>query len=259
MNKTIAFTIADSNNRQYAKMMINSLHKFHPDLEVKIYGDKEIAKYKEKYPNFFYMATPIIANELLQKYDTVVKLDADQIITGDLDFVLTSEGWDVGTVYNGNPTDFKTYGPITIQGVDPSEYFNAGFVALRNKEFVQHWLDLCNSRYFGRLQYREQDLLNIMCHYGEYKVKCFDDYDPFYNYRAWHGLRSKGEWLRVELKDNKLILPASENNYPDQDTEIKVLHWAGGNLPNKMNYRLFFNEEVIERLNYLTSDEKAKK
>jgi hypothetical protein len=58
------------------------------------------------------------------------------------------------------------------------------------------------------------------------------------------------------LQDDKLVLPKSENKYPDADTEIKVLHWAGGNLPNKLNYRLFFNEDVIERLDYLTRNEK---
>jgi len=256
MNKTTVFTIADSNNMKYAKMMINSLHKFHPDLEVKIYGDKEIAKYQKIYPHFFYMATPIIAKELLKEYDTVIKLDADQIVTGNLDFLLKSEGYDVGTVYNGNPSDFEVYGPITIQGVDPSEYYNCGLVILKNKDFVEHWLDLCKSKYFDRFQYKEQDFLNILCHFGNYKVMCFDDFNPMYNYRAWHGLRSKGEWHKITLQDDKLVLPKSENKYPDADTEIKVLHWAGGNLPNKLNYRLFFNEDVIERLDYLTRNEK---
>lgn len=258
MNNIIAYTIADSSNIKYAKMMINSLHKFHPDLKVKIYGDKEIAKYQQKYPHFFYMATPIIASELFKKYDTVVKFDADQIITGDLSFLLNTQGFDVGTVYNGNPTDTQTYGPITIQGVDPYEYYNCGLVVMKNKQFVEEWLKLCKSKYFGRFQYREQDLLNILCHFGNYKVKCFDDYDPFHQYRAWHGLRSKGEWHKCMLIEDKIMLPKTDYNYPQEDTEIKVLHWAGGNLPNKLNYRLFFNEDIVERLNYLVSDEKTK-
>lgn len=256
MKTKIAYTIADSKNMGYAKKMINSLHKFHPDLKVKIYGDKEIAKYKEKYPHFFYMATPVIASELLKKYDLVLKLDADQIITGNLDFILNSEGWDIGTVYNGNPTDTQTYGPITIQGVEVAEYYNAGLVALQSKEFVQHWLELCESKYFGRFQYREQDLMNVLCHFGNYKVKCFDDVDKFYNYHAWHGLRSKGEWLRVKLEDDKLMLYPNNEGYPEEPKELKVLHWAGGDLPNKLNYRLFFTEDIIKRLDYLTSEDK---
>lgn len=81
--KPVFFTIADKNNMPYAVKMINSLRKFH-DTEVRIITEEDIAKFKDK--DFFYRATPIIANELFKEgYDVVIKLDADQIITGSLE------------------------------------------------------------------------------------------------------------------------------------------------------------------------------
>lgn len=243
-DKIIAFTIADKNNSEYAKKMVNSFKKFHPDIKVKVYDDKDIRKYLNFDRDFFYKATPFIASKLLEKYDLVLKLDADQIITGDLSHIFNG-GYDIGTVYNGNPTDLQIYGNITTQGVDFTEYYNCGLVALTNKKLVNHWLKLCNSKYFKRFQYREQDLMNIICHFGEYNVKCFDDSD------AWHGLRSKGEWLRIKLEDNKLYLYPNQHGYPESKKEIKVLHWAAGNVPNKLNYRLYFTEDIIERIDFL--------
>lgn len=251
-NKKIAFTIADNNNIKYAENMVKSLRKFHgkDEIDVKIYREDDIAKYKD--PNFFYRATPIIAQELIKDYEMVLKLDADQLITGSLDYIINSEGWDVGTVYNWNPTDPKTYGVVTVATIDPIMYFNCGLVAMRSKAFIDHWKFLCFTEHFDKMRYREQDLLNVMCHYGNYKVRSFDDPDKTNQYAAWHGLRSKGEWIKIVVKDGELVLPAdTETGYPHVDTKIKVLHWAGGNEPIKQNYRIGFNEEVIEYLDNL--------
>ena len=45
----------------------------------------------------FYKATPFIASKLLEKYDLVLKLDADRDITGDLSHIFNG-GYDIGTV-----------------------------------------------------------------------------------------------------------------------------------------------------------------
>ena len=180
--KIIAFTIADKNNEKYAQMLVNSFKKFHPDIKIKVYGDDFIQKQLKFDNSFFYKATPLIASKLLKEYDLVIKLDADQIITGDLSALFAGD-YDLGVVYNGNPTDVKVYGNISIQGVDVREYFNCGLVAMTNKKLVNHWLNLCNSKYFNRFQYREQDLMNVIAHFGEYSIKCFDDSG------SWYGLR----------------------------------------------------------------------
>jgi len=254
-SKVIAFTIADDKNLPLAKKMINSFHHFHPDIEVHIVTGDELKGYLAEDPNFFYKATPIVAEKFIDDYDLVLKLDADQIILGNLDFVLNSTGWDVGTVYNLNRVDPKVYGLVSVWDIDPTQYFNCGFVAMRSKEFILHWKKLCNSHRFFAHKYREQDLLNIITHYGNYNVKCFDDYDSMYDYSAWHGLIVKGETMRVVLRDGKPVLPKGDDNFPVRDVEVKVWHEAGGNNPNKGNYRLCFTEEMIEYIDNLVKGE----
>jgi hypothetical protein len=106
------------------------------------------------------------------------------------------------------------------------------------------------SAHFDKYQFREQDLLNILVFYGDYKVKFLDASDKF------HGLASKGYWPMIKMKGDKLILPTNAEWPTDGDKEICVLHWAGGNMPNKMNYRLHFKPDVVKRLDYLVSDKK---
>ncbi len=245
--KIKVFTIADKDNMVHAEKMINSFHKFHPDMDVKIYNEKDVGD-KVNY----YRATPMFGRKLLKDYDLVLKLDADQIITGSLDYIFKGE-YDVGVVLNFNRVDQKTYGIVTVFDIEPTAYVNCGLVAMRNKKFVEHWWRLCNSQHFMNLQYREQDLLNVMIHYGDYKINCFDFPDKVENYQAWHGLISKGEYNKMVMRDGKLILPKNEDKYPEVDKEIKVLHSAGGSNEKKVgdSYRLYFSEEVIKYIDGL--------
>ena len=255
--KQIAFCIADERNLPYAQKMINSLRKFHieEELPVRLITGEELKKYLKTDEQFFYRATPIIGSELIKDYDLALKLDADQIITGDLNHVLNDVSYDLGTVLNFNRTDYKTYGPITTYNIDCSKYMNCGFVAMRNPVFVEHWKKLCYTpELFGTLQYREQDIMNILYYYGNYKTRCFDCPDMLTGEAYWGGLISYGEWLKIKLDNDKLILPKSDDGYPTQDVVIKALHWAHGNVADKLNYRIGFNEEVIKRLDYLTGE-----
>ena len=89
--KRIAFTISSQDHMKYAEILQKSLRKFHKpeDLEFEIVGP-EALKDRLIDPYFFYRATPIIALEYFDKgYDQVIKMDADQIVCGDL-----SASWD---------------------------------------------------------------------------------------------------------------------------------------------------------------------
>lgn len=243
--KIIAFTVADKNNEPYAQKMIRSLHKFHPTLTVTTYSAEDVGD-----PANFYRATPMFARELIKRYDLVIKLDADQIITGPLDHVFEAD-YDMGGVLNFSRSDVKKYGVVTAVDIAPQAYFNCGFVAMKSARFIDHWWALCNSYHFNNFQYREQDLMNILIHFGDYKIKCFDHFEPETGYSAWHGLLSKGEWHRMEMRDGKLILPKGEDKYPDRDVAIKVMHWAGGPTEQKLHYRTLCSEEVINYLDGL--------
>ena len=248
--KPVFFTIADKKNEKYAEMMIASLKKFHPDVDIRFIRDDKIKSYND--PAFFYRAAPTIACELFDEgYDVVVKLDADQIITGNLDHILHANNVDVGVVYNWNRVDPRIYGEIGLMTINPQMYVNCGLVAMYNPEFAKHWLKLCRSPHFDFMPFREQGFLNILVYYNNYRVYFLDEWQPKLEHVAWHGLRSKGEWHRCELRKGKLILPKADDKYPPEDVEIKVLHWAGGEAPNKLNYRIFFNEECIKWLDGL--------
>lgn len=242
------FVIATSKYDETYRRFENSLRKFHPELELFRINDKEIEETKD--PQIFMRAKPYFANKFFEQgYELVIGADVDQIVTGDLNRILEGD-YEVGTVLNINRVDPPIYGLITFGTISPDKYYNAGFVALTSHKFVKHWLNLCYSEHYGRLQFREQDLLNIMCHYGEYRVTCFDEYDATRDYSAWHGLICKGEGLKMKMKGNELVIEPQPDGYPRQTKQIKLLHNAGGanEKPIQESYRTLFNEDVIKYL-----------
>src|SRR3990167_9413569 len=209
-NKIIAFTIADQNNLKFYEMLKNSWTKFHPDIELKLIGGDDLNRRLKKDPFFFYRATPIIGAELLKEgYETVIKLDSDQIILSSLDHIINdTDQYDVGTVLNDLP----------IRVWDIQTYWNCGLVVMKSLNFVEHWLYLCMTPHFNNYQYREQDLLSIIASdYFPYKVKCYDFGDKM------HGLIAKPGWSKFKMEDGKVMAET-----PQGKRELVVIHFAGG-------------------------------
>mgnify|MGYP001596856716 CR=1 FL=1 len=248
----ILFTMADKANIPYYKMFLTSLRKFHSekDLPVVLYTEEQI-KTKEDW----YRAKPMFARELIKEYDLVIGADCDQLVLGNLDHIIKGDDYDVGTVLNINRVDPSVYGLISFGTIQPNEYYNNGLVALRSEKFINHWWNLCTSSHFNRMPMGEQGFLNVMCHYGDYKVRCFDRFDPIYDIAMWNGLVFKGESLRAKLEGKDVVLYPDKDNYPDRRTIIKLWHPAGGNTPNKMNYRLYFDESMIAYIDGLVKED----
>lgn len=240
--KIIAFTVADENNQKHADKLIKSFHKFHPNIEFKVYGAQEIGN-KENYLR----QKPLFAKDLIKDYDLVLGFDADQIVTGKLDYLFEEE-YDVGTVLNYNKTDNENYGTVSVFDIPKEAYVNCGLVAMRSERFINHWWNLCNTYHFEALRYREQDLLNVLIHYGDYVVECFDFPNQVKKYNAWHGLVAKDHYLAMKVSGGRLVLPQN-----GVEKEIKVLHSAGGGSEPKIgdSYRTLFNEDVISYIDGL--------
>jgi hypothetical protein len=235
----IVYTIADERNLPLAKLLENSFKHFHPNVEFKVYGPEELKQFKD-IPNFFYLATPLIAKELIKEYELVVKIDADSVITGPLDDVFNDTSYDLGVVLNNNRLEPL----VKCFNIPPQIYANCGFVAMRSREAINHWWGLCNKFFFNDFQYREQDILNIMIVYGNYNVLCFDAGDK------WYGLCSKSEWPRFEIHSGKLVCPSDSNYNPTQKT-VCCIHAASGN-QQKWNWEKQFKSEVVNYLKEIT-------
>lgn len=241
--KVVAFTIADEANMPYAEKLERSFKHFHPKVELIVVGGKTLQDTLAVDPQFFYRATPGIARDLIKDYEAVVKIDADTIITGDLTHTWNDD-FDLAVVQNSNPIEMEKY-PVSVLNIHPLSYVNAGYVVMKSEKVVDHWWRLCASPHFDFYQFREQDLLNIMIFYGMYQTRFLDMSDK------WHGLISKGYWQNIELKDDKLILPHTEEWPQYEDKQICAIHWAGGNTPNKMNINTSFKPEVAKWINNL--------
>jgi lipopolysaccharide biosynthesis glycosyltransferase len=243
--KTCVFTIADNKNLKWAKMCEKSFKKFHPDIPFIIYGEEAIKASGIPTPNFFYLSTPYYARQLIKEYDQVVKIDADSIVTAPLEILENPEDFDVGVVFNWTRDVISQ--SVKVWDIPPQSYFNNGFVVFRNEELINHIWKLCNAQFFTNYPFREQDMLNIVCYYGNYKVKVLDMFD------SWYGLRSKSEWNKAVMRDGVMVIPKGKDFFPERDKTVRCIHWAGGNLDIKMNYHAFFNDECSTYLDTLVT------
>lgn len=249
------FVVCNERFKWMLPLFRNSLRKWHTEEELPliVYDDAKLDKIND--PNKFYRATPLFAKELIKEYELVIKADVDQIFTGHLKHIFDAfDNYDVGVVLNINRVDPQRYGLVSFGTIIPQEYYNCGLVAMRSEKFIKHWWKLCNSEHFDRMPMREQGFLNILCHYGDYNVRCFDRYDPFHDTQAWNGILAKGEGMRMVVKNDELWLPKDASNYPDHNVRIVAYHWGGGHDEVKMNYRLHFPEPVVEWIDGLVKE-----
>jgi len=228
MKKICAFTISDVSNEPYLDKFVKSLRKFHTEDEVPltIVGQKWLDTIKD--PDKFYRMTPMIARDLLKEYETVIKFDCDQIITSKLDHIINDpQVYDVGTVYNDLP----------LRVWDCPFYYNCGLVVMKSREFVEHWWRLCKTPHFQGYQFREQDLLSLLCSdYHNYKVKCYDE-----DGQTLNGLVAKPGWASAYMKDGSIYMKT-----PMGERKLTVIHFAGGSgSPDKGNYRIRFVPGVV--------------
>lgn len=257
----------DQTNADYAHKMLNSLRKTNPDIDkvadVFNFTQEDFVK-KGGGQLEMRMLTPFFTKDLIKEYETVVRLDADMIITGDISHAWTGSA-DVGVVQNANPRELAIQQQamghfVQVWDIQPADYVNCGFVVVKSEEFANHWLSLCIPER-QHYQFFEQDFLNILVFYGNYKVRFLDREEN----NKWHGLISKGYGSQFVLKDNKLVLPknSGEEREPwpiDSDKEIVCIHQAGGAIAGDKfaDMDIRYPKEIVDWLKQLREDEVSK-
>lgn len=228
--KTIIAIPADDSlrNVKFNMQFINSFNKFHPDIEIRFFPT-------DGSPDYYYRAKPIIACQLFEEgYEYVILADNDQIIIGSLNDILNDEDeFDVGVVLND-----PSYPINLLDGISP--YFNNGLVLLKSHEFAKHWKRLCFTPHFKNFQFREQDLLNIMCSdYMNYKVKMIET-------EKLYGECAKPFWAQAYLEEGKIFIDTQFGK-----KQLCIIHFGGGNTPDKGNYKIRFKPEVVAKIEEL--------
>lgn len=218
MEKAIAFTyVSDDIAYYFGERVEKSFKYFHPDIdfhiltldeEESIFGDIQIPKIGS---HFAALSTRYLS-KMLEKYETVIKLDADVVITGRLDEFLDKDYDIAGSL---NCPD--------VPGIDYQRfpnYCNLGVTAVKSKAFADEWYKLTYDPDFNakeNLGYLEQGVMNYLAHSGKYKFIVVDKEGPYYNETS----RERWQDITTTNKGDKLFIG---------NRQVKALHWAGGGL-----------------------------
>lgn len=226
-----------------ADKLIKSAKYFHPEIPFFCYGTTDVERIGVGLP----IIMPFIINELIRRYDAVVRFDADSIITGPLTELLEAlEKYEVVGVRNNN--DFHKAGmdePLGQPGAGTEHYMNAGLVGTTSKAFIEEWMSV-NKMFGTMLPFGEQSVLNGIAQ--KYKTFIVDHFDSgvYYGVGGLYGEDTHWDsWKDISVgwqADNPLFL---------KDKQIKVLHHGGGFHENKLGFYMF-NEQTRKRLIEIT-------
>lgn len=205
---------------------LKSFNKFNPGEEIIVYDDAKLQPYKDQGYNFghFY---PVLTEDLLKEYKTVIHIDVDTIITDNILNILDGD-YDIAAPLNNN-----SWHHCTTFDIDEPHYLNAGLHAIKSPKYAKLWHKI-NKSYGAPLQFVEQDTMNQTAYWGDFNIRVLDD-----DKEIW-GCWILDKWNQMVIKDNKLY---------HNDRVVKMLHWAGGNTFNKLNYHdSIMNQEVKDWL-----------
>jgi len=241
MEKAIAFTYASDDIAYYfGERVQSSFSYFHEDIpfqiltladEQEIFGDVMIPKIGS---HFAALSTRFL-NHCKDKYETVIKLDADVVITGRLDEFLEGD-YDIAGSLN-----CKDVGGIDYERFP--DYCNLGVTAVKSKAFAEEWFKLAyDPEFIGKMGfgYLEQDVMNYLAHSGKYKFLVVDrgENAPYYNET------SRDQWDKLKVRHQGLFIG---------DRKVKAMHWAGGGLLKNKYSHPAFSDEVRKFLNKITN------
>jgi hypothetical protein len=233
--KTCFFTIID--DRTYypggTHILVNSFKRFHPDIDLIVFRQDMVDKvFKEKNINF-YQAKPTFAKLLVDKYDLIVNIDCDHVITGRLDEVLKGD-YDVAFPWN-----FNDYENASFENITEEMYLQAGMVASTNKDFWYVWAE-ANKDAMKYLR-KENDIVNLVVYnqMPQLKLKILDKNKDYY------GCKSLGREPEFYIENDKLMC---------RNEQVLAYHFARGSVFPKLDFKnMPLKDEVKLWLNKIST------
>lgn len=163
--KTVIFTLEGEHTERLHKQAT----RLHPDIEFVIIKEADTKDSGD--PLFMERATPSIATMLFKDYEQVIKIDSSVQLEGSLDELLNDTGeWATMCVLNFNPKS-PPEAPSAVWDVHPLAYTDSRFMIMRDKNFATDWLAMCHKPFFANYKGKENDVLNMLVYYGDYKSK----------------------------------------------------------------------------------------
>lgn len=249
---------------------INSLKYFHPEIDVVIYGDKEIDSLKKKYniDDSLWMSGPCLMMDYLDSNpapDLLVKIGADCLVLGKLDEII-NQNYDVASPRNDSDQvvgDERLNRPDIIRDIPNHEWVNADLICVKNMDFIKKYyekvMDYNEGRElalkdFGKI-YKGDDMsgLNVVFRLGGFKSVILDPkgsnivYGASGNwcdrsrYRLSDGtVNNWSSWKDIYFDGQNCIMP--DGGRGTGSRIVKILHQSGGLYKDKLNFDLFNNE-----------------
>lgn len=248
MNICFSTFVYSDNYKKMSEHMIASCKKFHPNIPFEIHTREmveKILKYNSKATLGAIVA--YIGEELSYKYDLVIHIDADSIITGDLDELLLGN-YDVASVRNNNEYNkagmcnpgFTRINCLNNKFIGMQDYLNTGCHAVKSssRSFWKDWQDT-SIAYANTCLLDEQDTMNDVFYSGKYNTLVLDSPEKSYYYgvsNSWGEESHYESWKDIILIDNKIFL---------KNKQIKILHAASGESSEmKFKFDEFFKTDV---------------
>jgi len=241
-NEKIVFFTFVSDNYYYPVgtfKMVNSFKRFHPDIDLVVFRQDMVDKVFKENPGInFYNAKPVFAKLLTDKYDLVVNIDADSIILGRLEAVLSGD-YEVGSVSN-----YNDYENRSIKNVTKKMFLNAGLVASRNPLFWDIWNDWNKNLDAMKYTCKENDILNLVWYNDstikKMKRKVFDKNKDYY------GVKSLNREPEFVIDRNRVMC---------RGEQVFIYHHAkGGVLPKLQFETMGFPPEVVMFMNKISME-----
>lgn len=240
MKKPVVFFTFVSDNYYYpvgTYKMITSFKRFHPDIDLVVFRQADVDRiFKEKDLNF-YNAKPTFAKLLTDKYDLVVNIDADTVVTGRLETILADD-YEIGSVLNLND-----YENTSVGDVSEKMYLNAGLIASRNPKFWNIWEEANKQAMIYKC--KENDTMNLVI-YNDPEVKAMK-LKVFDKDKDYYGCKSLNREPEFYVEKDELFC---------RGEKVKLYHHAkGGSALPKLQYEeMGFPPSVVEYLNKVSME-----